>query len=188
MTTEDDAESFGPYSFVLSPAEREAAAARYGWRGALRGSLIASHGAPLAAFVLILLFASILGLTGLISRRGSELTILFTAAAFMIQRFASHWLLIRRARNFRRTAMASLDADGALTARVDAGGVSLVGGGRSRRLDYVDCQEAEEVAGLVYLWPRHGVPVVVPTGALGEGESVRLLAQIKRRIAEKRDY
>ena len=60
----DAAETFGPYHFTLSPAEREAAAARFGLRSALRGRLIANQLAPLTAFVLVLLFASILALTG----------------------------------------------------------------------------------------------------------------------------
>jgi hypothetical protein len=45
-----------------------------------------------------------------------------------------------------------------LTARIDDGGVTLDGGGRSRRLEYVDCEEAEDAGGLIYLWPRDGAP------------------------------
>ena len=115
MTARGDAESFGPYAFTLSPAEAEAAAARFGLRSALRGGLIASHLAPLAAFMLVMLFASILALTGFISRRAGEATVLLAAAAFMIQRLATHWR-IRRTRASGRTAIASLAADGALTA------------------------------------------------------------------------
>jgi len=187
MTATGDAESFGPYAFTLSPAETEAAAARFGLRAALRGGLIASHLAPLAAFALVLLFASILALTDFISRRAGEATVLLGAAAFMIQRLATHWR-IRKARNLGRTAIASLEADGALTARIDDGGVTLDGGGRSRRLDYVDCEDAEDAGGLIYLWPRYGAPIVLPARALGDGEARRLVAQIKQRIRGKRPF
>ena len=76
--------SFGPYAFTLAPAEAEAAAARAGLRAALRRGLLASHIAPLTAFALIMAFAAVLALTGLISRRAGEATILLAAAAFMI--------------------------------------------------------------------------------------------------------
>ncbi len=88
MTAGDGAGSFGPYAFALTPAEAEAAAARFGLRVALRGGLIASHLAPLAIFILAMLFASILALAGFIGRRAAEATILLAAAAFMIQRLA----------------------------------------------------------------------------------------------------
>ena len=78
--------SFGPYACALAPAEAETAAARLGLRVALRGGLLASHLAPLAAFTLVMLFATILALTGFISRRAGEATLLLAAAAFMIQR------------------------------------------------------------------------------------------------------
>ena len=70
-----NAESFGPYTFTLSPAETAAVAARSSLRAALRGALITSHFA-IAAFVLVLLFASIMAKTDLISRRAGEATIL----------------------------------------------------------------------------------------------------------------
>ena len=50
------------------------------------------------------LFASILALTGFIGRRAGEATVLLAAAAFMIQRLATHWR-IRRARALGRTAI-----------------------------------------------------------------------------------
>ena len=68
MTGRGDAKSFGPYAFTLSPAEADAAAAQFGLRAALRGGLVASHLAPLAAFVLIMTFASILALTNFVGR------------------------------------------------------------------------------------------------------------------------
>ncbi len=87
---EESAVSFGPYAFTLAPAEAEAAAARLGLRQALNGGLLASHVAPLTAFVLIMAFASVLALTGLVSRRAGEITLMLAALAFMIQRLMTH--------------------------------------------------------------------------------------------------
>jgi hypothetical protein len=183
MTT-GEVESFGPYVYTLSPAETEAAAARFGLRAALRGGLILGHLAPLAAFALILLFVSILRLTDLIGRRAAEAGVLVAAAAFMIQRLAAHWR-IRRFRNLGRKTMARLAADGALTARIDDSGVTLEAGGRSRRLDYVNCDDAEDAGGLVYLWPRDGPPIVLPARLFGEREARRFVARIKEQIERK---
>jgi len=124
--------------------------------------------------------------TGLISRRSGEATILLAAAVYIIQRLATHWRIIRRTRNLGPAPIVSLEADGALTARIDDGGVTLDGGGRSRRLEYVDCEEAEDAGGLIYLWPRDGAPIVLPARALGDGEARRLVAQIKQRIGRMR--
>jgi hypothetical protein len=124
--------------------------------------------------------------TGLISRRSGEATILLAAAVYIIQRLATHWRIIRRTRNLGPAPIVSLEADGAFTARIDDGGVTLDGGGRSRRLEYVDCEEAEDAGGLIYLWPRDGAPVVLPARALGDGEARRLVAQIKQRIGGTR--
>ena len=88
MTADRLPNSFGPYAFTLEPAEAEAAAARVGLRTALKGGLLTSHIAPLTAFALVMAFATVLALTGLISRRAGEATIILAAAAFMIQRLA----------------------------------------------------------------------------------------------------
>ena len=174
MTATGQPAIFGPYAFRLSPAEMEAAAARFGLRSALRGGLIAGHLAPLAAFMLLLLFASILALTGFISRRAGEAIVLLSAAAFMTQRLATH-SRIWRVRVLARTAIASLEADKAMTAKIDDMGVTLETGERSRRLDYIDCEEAEDAGGLVYLWPRarrSGRPTG-PCARRGRGEASR---------------
>jgi hypothetical protein len=181
----DNAESFGPYTFTLSPAETAAVAARSSLRAATRDALITSRFA-LAAFVLVLLFAPIMAKTGLISRRAGEATILLAAAAYIIQRLATHWRMIRRTRNLGPAPIVSLEADGALAARIDDGGVTLDGGGRSRRLEYVECEEVEDASGLIYLWPRDGAPIVLPARTLGDGEARRLVAQIKQRIGGTR--
>ena len=185
MTTPDGAETYGPYACALTPAEAEIAAARFGLRSALRGGLIASHLAPLATITLAMLFATILALTGFISRRAGEATILLAAAAYMIQRLATHWQ-IRRARKAGWAAMANLGAEGAPTATLDRNGVTLEAGGQARRLDYADCDEAEDAGGFIYLWPHDGAPVVLPTRALAEGEAQRLLARVRKHIDENR--
>ena len=120
MTTDCRSDSFGPYAFTLAPAEAEAAAARAGLRIALRGGLLARHLAPLTAFALIIVFASALALTGLISRRAGEATLILAGAAFMIQRLATHWRIRRaRGRGPRRDRRASvrMRADGVVRQR-----------------------------------------------------------------------
>ncbi len=182
MRTAGDTDSFGPYAFSLTPAEAEAAGARFGLRVALRGGLTASHLAPLAVFALVVAFASILALTGFISRRTGEATLLLAAAAFMIQRAANRWRM-REARRHGGAAMAQLQSKGALTATVDANGVTLKGTGHGLRVDFADCDDAEDVGGLVYLWPRDGTPIVLPIRALPDGDAEPLVARIKARVA-----
>jgi hypothetical protein len=179
--TEIDARGFGPYAFALSRAEAEAAAARFGLRAAFRGGLVRRHLAPLAAFALVLLFACILALAGFISRRAGQTVVLLAAATFMFQRLATHWR-IRSARNLGRRALTGFEANGSLTARLDDGGVTVEGDGQSRRLEFADCEEAEDAGGLIYLWPHAGPPIVLPTRVLEDGEATRLIAGINRQI------
>lgn len=182
MTTDLAADSFGPYVFTLSPAESEAAAARLGLRTALRRGLLASHVAPLTAFALVMAFASILALSGLISRRAGEATIILAAAAFMIQRLATHWR-IRRARRTGSAAIARLQSAAALTATFHDEALSLDIDGRTLCVRYADCEEAEDAGGLIYVWPREGGPIVVPTRALvGADEAARLVSRLSGHI------
>jgi hypothetical protein len=186
MTADRRPELFGPYAFTLAPAEAETAAARLGLRTALKGGLIASHVAPLTAFALIMAFASVLALTGLISRRAGEATILLAAAAFMIQRLATHWR-IRRARSDGRAAIARLQSAGALTARFDNETLSLDVDGRALCVPYADCEDAEDVGGLIYIWLREGGPIVVPTRALADAdEAARLVSRLSGHIGDGR--
>jgi len=172
------ADSLGPYAFTLSPAEADAAAARLGLRRALKGGLLASHVAPLTAFALIMAFASVLALTGLISRRAGEATILLAAAAFMIQRLATHWR-IHRARSDGQAAIARLQSAVALTATLDDETLSLDIDGRTLSVRYADCEDAEEVGGLIYVWLREDGPIVVPTRALADGDgAARLISRL----------
>ena len=186
MTADRLPNSFGPYAFTLAAAEAEAAAARAGLRTALKGGLLTSHVAPLTAFALVMAFATVLALTGLIGRRAGEATILLAAAAFMIQRLASHWR-IRRARSDGRAAIGPLRSAGALKATFGDEALSFDMDGRTLNLRYADCEQAEDAGGLIYIWPRNGVPIVVPTRALADAEeAARLLSRLSARIGNER--
>jgi hypothetical protein len=186
MIADRRSESFGPYAFTLSPAEAEAAAARAGLRTALKGGLLTSHVAPLTAFALIMAFASVLALSGLISRRAGEATILLAAAAFMIQRLANHWR-IRSARGEGRAAIGRLQSASAVTATFGDETLSFDVDGRILNLRYLDCEQAEDAGGLIYVWPRNGVPVVMPTRAVADAEeAARLLSRLSARIGNER--
>lgn len=179
--TPDAPERFGPFVVTLEPAEIEAAAARYGLRAALGGGLTARHHAPLAAFVLTLVFAAILALTGLISRRAGEMTFILAAAAFMIQRLFVHRRMWRAKAGARAEVERAL-AGGAATATIEPDGVTQTCGQESRRLAFADCVEAEQAGGLIYLWRRAGAPFVLPSRDLADGEAERLIAFARARI------
>jgi hypothetical protein len=170
-----------PFVVTLEPAEMQAAADRYGLRKALRGRLTGSHQAPLAAFVLTLLFASILAFSGFISRRTAEITFLLAASAFMIQRLATHRRMWR-ARKKGRAEFERMMTDGAVTTTIVGDGVTQSGHDLVRRLAFADCEEAEEAGGLIYVWGRDGAPVVLPSRVLAEGEAARLVAHVRSRI------
>lgn len=186
MTTGERADLFGPYAFALAPAEAEAAAERLGLRAALNGGLTARHAAPLAAFALALLFTSALAFAGFISRRAGDATIILAAAGFMVQRAATR-RRFRRARRGEREAIGRFQPACVLTAAFEESGLTLEGAGRMRRLDYVDCEDAESAGGLIYVWPRDGVPIVVPTRALADAdEAERLVGQLADWIRHSR--
>jgi len=186
MTADGQPDSFGPYAFTLAPAEAEAAAARAGLRRALKGGLLTSHVAPLTAFALVMAFATVLALTGLIGRRAGEATIILAAAAFMIQRLASHWR-IRGARNAGQAAIGRLRSAAAVTATFGDEALSFDMDGRTLNLRYADCEQAEDAGGLIYVWPRNGVPIVVPTRAVADAEeTARLLSRLSARIGNER--
>ena len=166
MTADRPPNSFGPYAFTLAPAEAEAAAARLGLRTALKGGLLSSHVAPLTAFVLVMAFASVLALTGLIRRRTGEATIILAAAAFMIQRLANHWR-ISRARSEGQAAIGRLRSATALKATFGDEALSFDMDGRTTNLLYADCEQAEDAGGLIYVWPQNGAPIVAPNSSTG---------------------
>ena len=186
MTADRLPDSFGPYAFTLAPAEAEAAAARAGLRTALKGGLLSSHVAPLTAFALVIAFAAVLALTGLISHRAGEATIILAAAAFMIQRLASHWR-IRSARSAGQAAIGRLRSANALTAMFGDDAVSFDMDGRTLNLRYVDCEQAEDAGGLIYVWPRNGAPIVAPTRIMPDAEeAAHLLSHLSARIGNGR--
>ncbi len=186
MTADRLPDLFGPYAFTLAPAEAEAAAARLGLRTALKGGLLTGHVAPLTAFVLVMAFAAVLALTGLISRRAGEATIILAAAAFMIQRLASHWRICRM-RSDGRTTIGRLQSASDVTATFGDEALSFDMDGRRLILSYADCEQAEDAGGLIYIWPRNGAPIVVPTRALADAEeAARLLSRLSARIGNER--
>ncbi|HEY5206606.1 MAG TPA: hypothetical protein VIJ63_18705 [Roseiarcus sp.] len=186
MTANRLPDTFGPYAFTLLPAEAEAAAARLGLRTALKGGLLASHVAPLTAFVLVMAFATVLALTGLISRRAGEATILLAAAAFMIRRLASHWR-ISRARSDGQAAIGRLQSVSAVTATFGDEALSFDMDGRTTNLLYADCEQAEDAGGLIYVWPRNGAPIVAPTRVMADAEeAARLVSHLSARIGNER--
>ncbi len=96
----------------------------------------------------------------------------------MIQRLATHWR-IRRARSDGQAAIARLQSAGALTATFDNETMSLDVDGRTLCVRYADCEDAEDVGGLIYVWLREGGPIVVPTRALSDaGEAARLVSRL----------
>ena len=179
----DASQAYGPYAFTLEPHEIDAVAARHGLRSALGGGLTASHHAPLAAFALTLLFAAILAKTDLISRRAGEVAFLLAALAFMVQRLLTH-RRIWRARTLGRVEVERLLAGRPMTMTIGDRAISESGGGSPRRLPLVDCREAEEAGGLVYLWGRDGAPFVLPDRVLPEGEAARIVAWVRDGIRE----
>src|SRR5579863_4518684 len=95
-----------PVVFELTETEAAVASARLAWRTALGHGLLARHLAPLAAFVLAILFSAILGWTGLVSRRAAEIALIASAAVYMIYRLWTR----RRFLAARRAASAWADA------------------------------------------------------------------------------
>jgi hypothetical protein len=170
----------------LAPSEADAAADRTGLRIALHDGLTARHFTPLAAFVLAIIFASTLALTDLISRRLGEAALLLAAAAFMLQRLVTHWR-IRRARREGRAAIAELRAAAALTASFGSDNLCLEVDGQTTCHRYAECDEAEDAGGLIYVWLRSGIPIVIPTRALcDQAEAARLVSDLSSRIRESR--
>jgi len=170
---------FGPYAFSLTDDEARIAAARAGLRRALASGLTAAHFAPLAAFVLTILFIAILALTGLLGRRSAEAALLVSAAAFLAQR-----LLTRRcffvSRRLAEAEIERLRAAGPQVLSVEAEGLRLDGGPAPRRWRFADCLDAEDAGGLVYLWPRQGAPAIAPTRIFADETEASRFAQFLR--------
>jgi hypothetical protein len=176
---------FGPYAFSLAADEARIAAARAGLKRALAGGLTAAHFAPLAAFVLAIVFVAILALTGLLDRRPAEAALLICAAAFLVQRLATR----RRFFASRRLAEAEIErlrAVGTLTLAVEADGLRLDGLPAPIRWAFADCVEAEDAGGLVYLWPRQGAPAIAPARVFhDQAEALRFVQFLRSRLPRR---
>ena len=70
-----------------------------------------------------------------------------------------------------------------MTATFGVQGLSFEVDGRATRLSYAECEQAEDAGGLIYVWPRKGAPVVVPTRALADpSEAARQVTSQSDRI------
>ncbi len=171
--------------YTLTLEEAEVAAARAAWRASLRDGLLTRHLAPLAAFMLIVLFAAILGWTGLIPRRSAEFALLLAVAAYMIYRLWTR----RRFYHAQRAAAGWARAFHADPSRLalDEDGFSLDGAAQSRRWRFEDGLEIEQVAGLVYVWPKRGEPLVWPLRAHADAvEAEQFLGVARARASSPR--
>jgi hypothetical protein len=168
--------------YSLTQEEASVAASRAAWRASLQDGLLAQHIAPLVAFALALLFTAVLGWTGLIARRTAEIGLIAAAAAYMTYRLWSR----RRFFSARRAANAwaeTLRAAAPLRLALDEAGLSLEAAGIARQWRFADGLEIEEVAGLVYVWPKRGAPLIWPLRAhLDSDEAARYLETARRRM------
>ncbi len=166
--------------FSLTPEESAVAASRAAWRASLQGGLLSRHLAPLAAFVLVVLFAAVLGWTGLIARRSAELALILAAAVYMGYRLWTR----RRFLAARRIADAWAQTMSAAPLRLalDDRGFALDGGINAPRWSFAEGLEIEEVSGLVYVWPQRGAPLVWPLRAHADADAAaRFLAEARNR-------
>jgi hypothetical protein len=69
-----------------------------------------------------------------------------------------------------------------VTTTLDPDAVIQTSARGARRLAFVDCQEAEEAGGLIYVWGRDGAPLVLPSRVIPEGQAARLVARVRSRI------
>jgi hypothetical protein len=169
--------------FILTEAEADVVASRAAWRASLGEGLLARHLAPLAAFALFVLFAAILGWTGLISRRAAETSLIGAAAAYMIYRLWTR----RRFFSARRAAVAWAEGlrGAPMQLTLDDDGFFLESKSHRERWRFAEKLEIEEVAGLVYVWPKHGRPLVWPTRAHADAQAAtQFVAEARRRAGQ----
>ena len=180
---------FGPYSFSLTDDEARLAASRLALRLGLGARFERDYVAPLVLFVLLVLFVAILAFSGLVGRRMAEAALLLGAIAFLATRFLAHRRL-RRAERLGRKAVADVVANGEVHIRVDDGGLALsypgVGATGENRA-FQRMAEAEEAAGMIYLWPpaAEGAPIVIPMRIfIAAEEAKQFLAFVQARIVK----
>jgi hypothetical protein len=174
-----------PRSFALSAEEAAIAASRAGLRAFLSARARA-HLAELVGFALFVIFVVILTTTGLVGRRFGESALIGGAIVFMALRLTAHRRL-RSARAASLAAAAALHGGGEATIRLSEAALDVEGPGGARRLPFVDCDEAEEAGGVIYLWPRVGEPAFIPVRAFPDQEAARqFLAYIRARLGRRR--
>jgi hypothetical protein len=175
----------GPLVFDLSDEEARIGAARAGFRAALRRRFSLRHVAPLVAFTLLIAFAAILALTGLIARRLAEAAIILAAIAFMASRLAAHWRL-RRAQSAAPGVVAGR-MNGPTRIVADASGLTVHTASGARRYDYRACREAETTGTLIYLWSDSDAPAIIPARIFSSRQAAdQFVAVLRAAIARAR--
>jgi hypothetical protein len=167
--------------YALNDEEARVAASRAAWRASLSEGLLRRHLAPLAAFVLIVLFAGILGWTGLIARRAAEFALLLAAAAYMIHRLWTRRRFFQAQRAAAGWAQGFCGEPSRLT--LDENGFSLDRAATPQRWRFADGLEIEATAGLIYVWPKRGEPLVWPQRAHADAEAAEQFLALARRRA-----
>jgi uncharacterized membrane protein YqjE len=172
---------FGPYVFCLTEEEARAGASRLALRRGLAGAFERFHVVPLAVFVLLLVFISILAFAGLIGRRPAEAALIVSAILFMAARFYAHWRL-RAAQKASLVAARMLLATGEMHLAVDCDGATLTGSGEACRCNFSSRATVEDAGGLIYFWPEKGEPFFAPTRVFASAEeAAAFVAQAKER-------
>jgi hypothetical protein len=175
----------GPLVFDLSDEEARIGAARAGFRAALRRRFSLRHVAPLVAFTLLIAFAAILALTGLIARRLAEAAIIMAAIAFMASRLAAHWRL-RRAQSATPGVVAER-MEGPTRIVADKSGLTVHTASGARRYDYRACREAEATGALIYLWSDSDAPAIIPARIFSSQQAAdQFVAMLRAGIARAR--
>jgi hypothetical protein len=149
-------------AFELTEAEAEIAGARAAWRLWLARGLGARHVAPLAGFALAITAIAALGLSGGVTRRTAEMSLILAAAAFMaLQLWTQRGLAAARQQG--AAIGGALRSAGLVRLTLDED--SFTFGAPPSVLRFADGLEIEATADLIYVWPRVGAPLVWPRRA-----------------------
>jgi len=147
--------------YELNDEEAEIAGARAAWRLWLAGGLRRRHVAPLAAFAVAIAFIAALGLSGAITRRAAEISLILSAVAFMgLQLWTRRGLASAR----QRGAVLAGELRGPARLTLDEIGFAREGA-RPVTLKFAAGLEIEATDELNYVWPREGAPLVWPRRA-----------------------
>ncbi len=164
--------------YELTEAEAEVAGARAAWRLWLAAGLVKRRVAPLAVFVLALAAIAALELAGMISRRAAEISLILSAAMFMVVQLAMRRGLAGMGRH---GAVLAGELRGAARLTLDEVGFTREGE-RPVTLPFKQVLEIEATGELNYVWPREGAPLVWPRRAHATpGEADAFLAFARER-------